>query len=155
MELDDGSTLWESNAIMAYLAREAGSDLFPTDHRQVELIRWLSWGTAHFYRHTALIYFENLVKPLIGLGQPDTAAIAEAGGFVRKYGAVLDDHLKGRRFLLGDTVTIADFAVGAALPYAEAAKIPLEGFAEIAGWSERLNALPAWRDPYPDVKAAA
>jgi len=43
----------------------------------------------------------------------------------------------------------ADFAVGAALPYAEAARIPLEGFAEIARWKARLDALPAWSDPYP------
>ena len=155
LEFDDGRTLWESNAIMAYLAREAGSELFPTDERQIELIRWLSWGAEHFHRHTSRIYFENLVKPMLGIGEPNQAIVTEANGFVRKFGAVLNDHLAGRRFLLGDTLTIADFAVGSALPYAEAARIPLEGFARIAHWADRLNALPAWRDPFPATQAAA
>jgi glutathione S-transferase len=155
LEFDDGRTLWESNAIMAHLAREAGSDLFPTDARQIELIRWVSWGSQHFHRHASLIYFENLVKPLLGIGEPNRTAVEEAGGFVRKFGAVLNDHLKGRSYLLGDTLTIADFAVGACLPYATDAKIPLEGFTEIARWGDRLNELPAWRDPFPAIKAAA
>jgi glutathione S-transferase len=81
--------------------------------------------------------------------------VEEANGYIRKYGAILNDHLKGRRYVVGDTLTIADFAVGAALPYAERAKIPLEGFTEIARWSERLSELPAWRDPFPATKAAA
>jgi glutathione S-transferase len=67
---------------------------------------------------------------------------------------VLDDHLRGRDFLVGDRPTAADFAVGAALPYAEDARIPLEGFGEIARWKARLDALPAWRDPFPAKIAA-
>ena len=43
-------------------------------------------------------------------------------------------HLRGRNFLISDGLTIADFAVGITLPYAEAAKIPLAGFREIEGW---------------------
>ena len=57
--------------------------------------------------------------------------------------------------MVGDGLTITDFAVGAALPFAEHARIPLEGFTEIARWGDRLNELPAWRDPYPETKAAA
>jgi len=155
LSFDDGRTLWESNAIMASLALQAGSDFYPTDGRQVEVLRWLSWSSEHFHRHGSRIYFENLVKPMLGMGRADAAAVEESSGFIRKFGAILNDHLKGRRFLLGDTVTVADFAVGACLPYAEAAKIPLEGFDEIARWSERLNALPGWRDPFPAAKAAA
>jgi len=62
--------------------------------------------------------------------------------------AVLEAHLTKRKFLLGDALTVADFAVGAALPYARGAQIPLETFPAIVGWHERLNELPGWRDPF-------
>ena len=83
------------------------------------------------------------------------AMVEEANGYIRKYGAILNDHLRGRRYVVDDALTIADFAVGAALPYAERAKSPLDGFTEIARWADRLNELPAWRDPFPATKAAA
>ena len=154
LETESGS-IWESNAIMAFLARQAGSDLLPTDDRLVDVIRWLTWSSEHFNRYTSRVYFENLVKQHFNIGPADAAMVEEANGYILKYGAILNDHLKGRRYVVGDTLTIADFAVGAALPYASAAKIPLDGFSEISRWTDRLNELPAWRDPFPAAKAAA
>jgi len=154
LETETGA-IWESNAIMTHLARRSGSDLFPTDDRLTDVVRWLAWSSEHFNRYTSRVYFENLVKAHFNIGPADTAMVEEANGYIRKYGAILNDHLKGRRYVVGDTLTIADFAVGAALPYAEGARIPLDGFTEIARWADRLNELPAWRDPYPETKAAA
>jgi glutathione S-transferase len=68
---------------------------------------------------------------------------------------VLDDHLKGRAYVVGDALTIADFAVGITLPYAEDARIPLAEFPEIERWHRRLSELPAWREPFPARRAAA
>jgi glutathione S-transferase len=150
-----GGTLWEADAIMCHLAREAGSDLWPGDARQVEVIRWLSWNAVHFTRHAGTLYFEHLIKPHFGLGDPDPAAIEEARGFVGTYGRVLDDHLKGRRWLVGDAPTVADFAVAVALPYAEAARIPIEDLPAVRRWHDRLNEFPAWREPFPAAAAAA
>jgi len=41
------------------------------------------------------------------------------------------------------------------LPYAEKIKLPLASFPEIERWHARLNELPAWRQPFPEAKAAA
>lgn len=154
--LTDGDLkLWEADAIMCHLARVAGSDLWPADERAVEVMRWLSWNTAHFTRHAGTLYFEHLVKPRFGLGEQNQNAITEATGFVLQFGRVLDDHLRGRKFLLGDTLTIADFSVAVTVPYADKAHIPLEGFTEILRWHDRLNELPAWREPFPERAAAA
>ena len=150
-----GRMLWESNAIMCYLAHFAGSDLWPTGERQIEVMRWLSWDAQHFTRHAGALYFQPLIKPAIGLGGPDPKAVEEATGFFRRFAAVLNDHMRGRKFLLGDTLTIADFAAGVTLPYAHAAHIPVAEFSEIERWHARLNEFPAWREPFPTVKAAA
>jgi glutathione S-transferase len=154
--LADGAVkLWEASAVMAYLARAAKSDLWPDDERQIEILRWLSFDAHHFGRHAGMLFFQHIVKRMFGLGGPDAAAVEEAQGFFRKYAAVLDEHLQGRRYLLGDQLTIADFSMAATLPYAKDSKIPLGEFAELGRWHDRLNELAAWREPFPKTAAAA
>jgi glutathione S-transferase len=154
--LEDGDVrLWEANAIMCHLARVANSDLWPRDERQIEVMRWLSWNSDHFTRHAGTLYFQYLIKPYLGMGEPDAAIVAEAQKWVRQFGSILNDHLRGRKYIAGDSLSVADFAVGVTLPYAERASIPVFEFPEIMRWHARLNELPAWRDPFPSVQAEA
>jgi glutathione S-transferase len=154
--VDGDNRLWEANAIMAYLARAAGSDLWPRDDdRQIELTRWLSWDAFHFTRHGGTLVFQHIIKTRFLGGEPDAKAVEEATGFFRQFAAVLNEHLRGRRYVLGDTLTIADFALGTTLPQANQAKIPVKDFSEIERWHDRLNELPAWREPFPKAVAAA
>ena len=154
--VDGDLKLWEANAIMCHLAHKAGSDLWPRDERrQIELTRWLTWNSEHFTRHAGELYFQYIIKPKFGLGPQDEAAIEEATGFFRRFAGVLNDHLRGRKYILGDTLTVVDFAVGITLPYAETAHIPVAEFPEVQRWHARLNELPAWREPFPTAKAAA
>jgi glutathione S-transferase len=150
-----GGSLWESNAIMCYLARIAESDLWPNDDRQIEVMRWLSWDSQHFTRHAGSLYFQHIIKPAFGMGGPDRAVVEEATSFVKRFAAVLNDHLRGRAYLVGGGLTVADFAVAITLPYAERARIPLAGFREIERWHGRLSELPAWVEPFPATRAAA
>ena len=128
--LEDGAIkLWEADAIMCHLARAAGSDLWPADdERKIEVIRWLSWNAIHFTRHGGELYFEHIIKPMFGIGEPDAAAVNEAIQSWRPFAAVLNDHLRGRKYLVGDKLSVADFAVGIALPYAEKGPHPTQGF---------------------------
>jgi glutathione S-transferase len=154
--LEDGENrIWESNAIMGYLAHAAGSDIWPRDARQIDVLRWLSWDTQHFTRHAGTLYFEYIIKPALALGPPDEAVTREATGYVLQYGHILNEHLRGRAWLLGDVLTIADFAVAVTLPYAERAHIPIKEFPEVQRWHGRLNELAAWREPFPNAAAAA
>jgi glutathione S-transferase len=150
-----GGSLWESNAIMCYLARIAESDLWPNDDRQIEVMRWLSWDSQHFTRHAGSLYFQHIIKPAFGMGGPDPAVVEEATGFVKRFAAVLNDHLSSRDYLVGNGLTVADFAVAITLPYAERARIPLAEFLEIGRWHGRLSELPAWVEPFPATRAAA
>jgi len=151
--LQEGDRLLsESNAIMCRLSDIAGADLWPHDDRQIEALRWLFWDTEHFSRHAGRLYFEHIVKPSIaGIPDPDPAAVAEATRNFHTYAAILDEHLVNRRYVLGDRLSVADFALGITLPYAEAAKIPYRDYPALARWHDRLNELPAWREPFPAV----
>jgi len=147
--LQDGDLmLWESNAIMCHLAKQAKSDLWPEDERQIEVMRWLYWDANHFSRHGGALYFENLVKPALGMGAPDETAVQRATDFFHTFAGILDAHLKDRDFLIGGRLSIADFATAVCLPYAEGAKLPLEPYAEIRRWHAGLETLPAWQKPF-------
>ena len=153
--LVDGSlVLWEADAIMCHLAARSDSELWPQDGRQIEVIRWLSWNTQHFTRHGGTLYFEDIIRARFGMGIPDPNEVEQATTEWRRFAKVLDQHLRDRRWLVGDTLTVADFAVAVTLPYAERAHIPLAEFPAIERWHERLNELDAWREPFPELVAA-
>ena len=154
--LTDGDVrLWEAHSIMVYLAHKAGSDMWPSDPlQQIDVLRWLNWDTAHFSRHGGTLLFEHFIKNVIGQGGPDPDAVEEATGFFKRFAGVLDGHLSGRKYLLGDTLTVADFGVACLLPNAAEAKLPLDGFKEISRWHDGLMQIPAWQDPYPVAQAA-
>jgi glutathione S-transferase len=75
--------------------------------------------------------------------------VRSATAFFETSAQVLDAHLRTRSFLVGETLSVADFAVAVALPYAEHARIPLQEFPAIRRWHERMNELAAWREPFP------
>ena len=62
----------------------------------------------------------------------------------KRFAAVLDGHLAGREWIVGDQPTLADFAVGSCFIYAVAADLPLEPYAQVRRWYAKLASLPAW-----------
>jgi glutathione S-transferase len=61
----------------------------------------------------------------------------------------LDARLRGRRWVTGDALTVADFALAAWLVWAEPAGLPLDDCPDIVAWYGRLLDLPAWRKALP------
>jgi glutathione S-transferase len=82
---------------------------------------------------------------ILKAGEPDQAALAEGAELFHRSAAVLDGQLKGKRWVTGDRLTVADFSLGAPLNYAEMAHLPLEPYGEIRRWFAALSALPAWQ----------
>lgn len=154
--VDGDLTLWEAPSIACHLACKAGSALYPTSERdRIDMLRWINWDTAHFSRHAGRIFFESFVKPSFGLGEPDQAELGDAGKFLQQFATVLNNHLRGREFLVGGRLSVADFAVGKFLTGAEKAAYPLQGYDELWRWYGQLQELPAWREPFPAHTPAA
>jgi glutathione S-transferase len=148
--VDGDLALWESSAIMQYLGDKQKSPLWPDDARtRADIMRWQSWHLQHWSRGTGTFLFENAVKPALKIGEPDPKALAQAAELFHQDAAVLDQHLAAHPYLVGDTLTLADFAVVAPLFLAERAKMPLENYGNIRSWFAKQAALPAWRETAP------
>jgi glutathione S-transferase len=140
---------WESDAVICQLSEDMSADLWPHDARQIEITRWFSWNAQHFARAGGALYFENIVKKRFGLGAPDAAVVAGELGEFRRFAKVLDDQLAGRKWIVGDDLTVADFSVAMTLPYADEAQLPINEFENVRRWHDRLNDIEAWREPFP------
>jgi glutathione S-transferase len=147
--LKDGDyVLWESNAIGQYLAlQRPESGLMPKDeYGRLDVTRWQFWELAHWDPACATFLFEYVAKPyVIKAGEPDLAAVAKGTEQFHRAAKVLDEELRNRKFVTGDTLTLADFSLGAALNYAEMGHLPVEPYNEIRRWHDALSALPAWQ----------
>src|SRR6516225_2250832 len=146
---DDGFVLWESNAILFYMAAKCPDrGLWPADVRaQANVLRWLAWESAHWDAESVgMVSFEKASKAVLGLGPPDPAFIGRGEQNFVRFAAVLDDQLKGKAWLIGERLTIADFSIAGLVPTAARLGLPLARFSEIERWYEGMAALPAWQD---------
>ncbi len=112
-------------------------------------MRWLAWDAEHFKPYAGAFCFEHLIKPAIGLGDPDETALVAVRLLFHRSALVLERHLAQLDFLVGDTLSIADFAAAVTLPFAAQSKLPIDDYPAIQRWHDRWMDLPAWRSPFP------
>lgn len=149
--VDGDKVLWESSAIMAYLCIKAGSDMWPyaNPDEQVEVLRWLSWNDCHWNGVTGPFYVEHIVKGTYNLGPPDLELLATKAKELTKFASILNNHLEGREWVALDRLSIADFQLAGMACHWKACGMPFDNLSNLTGWLDRLNAIPAWNDPWP------
>jgi len=147
--VDDGVVLTESIAIVLYLAEKfPGAGLLPRElGARAQAYRWLLFAATELEqplwriaRHTSLYPEAKRIA----------AELPIAAGDFREMAAVLDQHLEGREFVLGDVVCAADFALAYTLDWANEAKL-LDGFEHARAYLERMYAR---RNAAPRIAAA-
>ena len=155
--VDGDFVLWESTAIMQYVASRKPNSLWPDDARaRADIVRWQSWDLAHWSKDGCVpLIFQRLVKGLLNMGPPDEAAIAKGTEAFAREARLLDAHLAKQSYLVGNAVTLADFSVAAPLFYTEKAGLPIAPHAHLCDWFKRVSSLPAWKETAPQVPAAA
>jgi glutathione S-transferase len=151
--VDGDFELWESNAIMVYLAAKGGArgrELSPDDPRErADVERWMCWGLTEWSPAVFPFPWENVFKPMLGQGAPDAVALDAALAPFEKAATILDRALSKRSYLVGDRITLADITLACPLMYQPEAKIPLERYASIGRWLSRIQACPAWAAAAP------
>lgn len=149
--VDGDLVLSESRAIMQYLAsKKPESGLVPRDEQaRADTVRWQFWDASHFSAHLGSLTFEKIIKPMMGLGEPRQDKIDEAFMNLRRFGAVLDERLRGKAYLVGNALTLADLTIACSLMYAKRTDAPLGDFSNVQSWFSRISDLDAWRKTDP------
>jgi glutathione S-transferase len=142
----DGFVLWESYAIMQYLADlTPGQTLYPADLKaRADVNRWLFWCGQDFMPGAAILNWENAIKPRFGIGLTDAGEVARGEQLMIAAARVLDAHLADADWICLNGPTLADFAIGAPIGNQESAKYPLGKFANLQRWHAQVRALKAW-----------
>lgn len=140
---DGDVVLWESNAIVRYLAtRHAAGTWMPADPAaRAQAEQWMDWQQTTVMTGLSPLFLGLVRTPP---ERRDAAVLARAADDVARAMAMLDAHLAGRDYMLGDQPTVADIALGCpayrwyALPVAHA-QLP-----NLRRWYERLATRPAF-----------
>ena len=143
----DGFVLWESYAIMQYLAdMTPGQTLYPAAPRErADVNRWMFWCGQEFMPGVGILNWENSIKALIGAGAPEPAEVARGEQLLSAAARVLDAHLAERQWICGDALSLADLAVGAPLLDQERSKFPTSDLPHLQRWLAQVQALDAWK----------
>ncbi|MFT3772596.1 MAG: glutathione S-transferase family protein [Minicystis sp.] len=154
---DDDFVLWESRAIMQYLAEKTpGQTLLPADARgRAEVNRWLFWCSGHMAQANTILVRENFVKARTGRGPADPVEVARGEALFAQYAAVLDTHLAGRTWVALDLLTLADFSLAASFALAGPARLPIGDYANLRAWLGRVQELDAWKRTAPPAPPPA
>jgi glutathione S-transferase len=156
--LEDGKLiLWESNAIMQYLADQSGDEqLLPRDPRaRADVTRWQCWELAHFNRPFGVLAFETVAKPRRGL-QTDSGAVTLAQAELARSAPVLDAHVEGRRYLVGGGVTLADYSMVTLESYRSLVPFDWSPYTHLNAYLDHVSLLEPWvRSKRAPIAAAA
>lgn len=151
--VDGDHALWEADAIACRLSRLAGSEFWRSGGAEPEMIRWLSWGMWNFVDACDKIHFERVTKRRYAIGPTDESAVAQGLAGFAAAATLLDAHLEGRTWLLGETISYADFRMASVLPYRDVAGLPVAAYRHLAAWNARLEGIPAWNAPFLGLDA--
>jgi glutathione S-transferase len=144
--VDGAFRLWESNAIMQYLADKAGSDaLFPRDpQKRADVVRWQFWELAHFNKAFGLLAFETFAKPKLKLGATNNSLVEMVRADLARFAPVLERHLVGRQYVVGEDITIADYSMIPFESYRPAVPFDWSAYPNINAYFDRLRKVEHW-----------
>lgn len=138
LALDDGRHIWESNAIINYLA--SGSDLLPTD--AFTLAKVQQWQFFEQYSHEPFIAVARFIAKYLGLPEDKKAEYAakQAGG--HKALSVMESQLTHSAFLVGEQLTTGDISLYGYTHVAHEGGFDLSLYPAVQAWLARIEALP-------------
>ena len=138
-----GRRLTQSGVILDYLAETLGR-FGPRDaDERREILRWLLWDNHKLTSYTATYRFMRTFA-----NNADPGALAEFRKRAETAWGVLDAHLAGRTFAVGDRLTIADLSMCGYLYWPDEIGVDWSAYPNVAAWLARIAATPRWRHPY-------
>lgn len=142
--IDGDVTLTQSGAIQQYITDKTGK-FGGADDAKYEVLRWVLWDNHKLSSQAGMTRFLMNFLPedkrpleVIGFSQGRLAAAY----------AILNSHLEGRDFIVGDALTNADLSCCGYLYYPEPFGFERAEHPNIDRWLDNIAAIPGWKHPY-------
>jgi len=135
VELEDGTCLAESNAILWYLAE--GSAFLPSEPLlRAQVLQWMFFEQSSHEPFVATARFIVRHLPLDSPRRAELPMRLEQGRLALK---VMETQLEGRAFFVGERYSIADIALYAYTHVAHEAQLDLAPYPKVRSWLERVS----------------
>ena len=148
---DNGFVVWESNAIICYLAAlKPESGLLPTDPKGMALVQqWLQWHATTLSVSTNEVMMQTVYARMMGR-QTDEAKLAAGLEKVRRDLGTLEMSLAGKEYFCGK-LTLADFSLVSSLQPRGLMGFDLEAFPKVKAWVERMESRASVASSLPQL----
>jgi glutathione S-transferase len=144
--LQDGDlTLTQSGVILDYISEKTGKFGGSTPEEKREVLRWVLWDNHKMSSQVGLVRF---MKNFIPEEKRSEEVIAFLTGRATAALAILNTALEGRDWLVGSSVTAADFSCSGYLFYPEDLGFDRTDYPNIDAWLTRISELDGWKHPY-------
>ena len=143
--VDGDITLSQSGAIQDYVSSKSGRLGGRSAAERREILRWQFWDNHKLSSPAGMTRF--LMNFLPEEKRPQEV-IAFTQARLKSAYKVLDAHLDGREWIVGDQPTIADLSCCGYLYYPEPFGFERTDWPHIDAWLSRISALPGWKHPY-------
>lgn len=142
---DNGTVVWESNAIVRYLAAQYGAgSLWPEDPgARAALDQWMDWQQTTLQPAITPVFWGLVRTPP---EQRDQASIDAGAEKLAELWPIADAHLAGRSFVAGDSLTMGDIPIGALCYRYYSLDIKRPVLPNVEAWYQRLQARAPYRE---------
>ena len=146
----DGLKLFESNAMIRYLAKREKSAIYPQDPKQAALVdAWLDYPAIHVSGAMGRIIANRVFAPMQGK-EVDQKSLAFGLEMMEKYLPILNTQLSKNKFIAGADIYIAVFNLFAVLDPCEMVQVDGSRFKDISRWRNNLKAQDFYQKCFKD-----
>lgn len=139
---DDGLVLWESAAIVYYLAEKYKPAMLGLTTQEKALVhQWSFWTMTEAQPPLVDILIQKIFVPE---EKRDLALIARREQQVPALFAILEKELTNKKYLVGNTYSVADVMTGAIINLAMGLKLDFNPYPNIKAWMSEMQSRPAW-----------
>jgi glutathione S-transferase len=139
----DGMRLTQSGVILDYLTEELGRFGAANAAERRDILRWVLWDNHKLTSYTATYRFLRTFTK-----DPDPGVLKFLRTRAEAAWGVLNSHLEGRRYMVGERLTIADLSLCGYLFWPEEIEVDWNAYPSIRDWLERIRSTPRWVHPY-------
>ena len=139
----DGERIAQSGVILDYLAEKLGQFCPRDAGERRDVLRWILFDNHKLTSYTATYRFMRAF-----VANPNADVMAEFRKRAETAWRILDSHLDGRAYVVGDRLTIADISLCGYLFWPDEIGVDWKDYPHLERWLARVASTPRWKPPY-------